>query len=137
MSCAEIIKRLISSDNIIFPYDLIRGVKNVSSIILLRDKIYEAFYFIDYPTFYSGPKAIEESSSKSDEIKVLIEREGFVYESLVPQGARIRQAAFLMEGEPVVVIDELEFTGKNGRAIRLLRDGATYPNTFLIISDSV
>ena len=125
---------LLNGGNLVIPFDVIAGGRQVSSIITTKDR-WTAFNFMESPKDV-GPIGFVRSEVDGDQLRGWLDQKGRQYAEISPREVRITEWSFWHDDVVEKVIYEIMLLDANGRVLRLCREGAAYPYGLLLVEGS-
>lgn len=111
----------------IVPFENVSGARQISSLVTFNGEIYVSYYFVDNPKNYLGPVDVRRAEAQSNDIRNWLDSQKGNYEAVVPVGVRLVEASFFLNTEIATVIEGIDITGRDGKELRMRREGAAYP----------
>lgn len=123
----EVAKSLLQGQRTIIPFEEIGGAKQVSSIVVCAEGKYASYSFIDSDDKYLGPIALRKADVPSESIEAWLSTQEGQSETVLPARVDIIESSFFIDGKVEAVIEGIDIVGRDGRTLRMRREGAAYP----------
>lgn len=128
-----LIEQLLKSEQIIIPYEELRGTKQVSSVVFRVGSEFSSLSFIDDDRNF-GPIGLINSGLSSNEVEKWIKSPDTRSETIVINELRASKRFFLSVGGYAEEMTEIVFIESGGRTLRLSTQGASYSYGFILAS---
>lgn len=118
---------ILGSQKVILPFEEIAGARQISSIVTFDGETYTSYSLVDDADNYLGPVDIRKAEVPSDGIRDWLGGQEGKYEATAPARLDLIESSFFLNGKIETVIEGIDIVGRDGKRLKMRREGAAYP----------
>jgi hypothetical protein len=126
-----VIEQLLKSEQVIIPYEELRGAKQVSSIVFRVGSQFSSLSFVDDDRNF-GPTDLINSGLSSREVEEWVKSPDTRSETVIIEEVRVSKRYFLSTGVCAEAMTDIVLVESSGRVLHLSTQGASYSYGFVL-----